>query len=464
MHVVKKLIIITDPIIVRDAVLSGKNSQKLSWKNVKRKLLKSTGLTDDIAIPFSVGNEGKVLDVHIKNSVCLSRIVNKIQHIMHTDKHMLPLLDNHNDGDDGSWVSFEMLHFFGRGILYFSMNALFNLPSLANDEFYQHFLKYNSRIQYFLLLGAFISKKLFKEEYASRETLIQMIKDIIVNEADSSSKNQVLSEIFNTIDGLDINISDATYLDSQARLLYLMFIASFFNTVPSTFWIIYHLLYNNNAYKAIQEEVDTIYKERVKIYNEEKKGQKEDNEIIFFELSDLQKMHKIDSLIKEVFRLKTTKQVMVNRVATDDLLMKVPINNEMKTIFIKKGTTFITSPTLAHTDEEVFKNAQEFKWDRFLPYAREDGTTAVPKFYKNGVELRNPVNPFGGGKTLCPGRLLAVAEMKIMVAWMLLKYDLRFKDGIVPKEEPRLKSPKNTPSNGYPKDDISIEARKRVVG
>lgn len=456
-------IIVTDPTIVSSVILSGKYTQKLSWKNVKYKLLSCTGLSHDVAAPFSTGNEAHILDSHIKNSVSLSQILYKIQHIFHTDKDMLPLLDNHNDDD--SWVSFEILRFFGRGILYFSMKALFNLPSLANNHFYDLFIKFNSKLPFFLLMGPFLCRILFKEEHLARETIIQMIKTAILNE--ECDDNRLLSEIFGQIHDLDLNLSDTTDLDSRARYTFLLFIASFFNTVPSVFWIIYQLLSDNNAYIAIQEEVDTIYKERLKIHNEEKKDKKEDDKtdtsssLVFFELSDVQKMHRLDSLIKEVFRLKTTKQVMVNRVATDDFLMKIPIDNTIRTISIKKGTIFITSPTLTHTDEEIFANAKEFKWDRFLPHVRKDGTTALPKFFKNGVELRNPVNPFGGGKTYCPGRLLAVTEMKVMVAWMLLKYDFRFKNGIIPKDEPKLKSPKNAASNGYPLEDILIEARKR---
>jgi len=228
--------------------------------------------------------------------------------------------------------------------------------------------------------------------------------------------------------------------------------ASILNTLPSTFWTIYQLLSYKDAYKAIQQEVETIYKERKKASNVESSSFP-----AFFELSDIQKMQKMDSLIQETFRLKTTSRVMRARVSSENFLMSLPIDGIKKQIQVKKGDRFITCPSLYHQDEDVFTNATVFKWDRFSPM--EDGT--LPKFFKNGREIKKPVNPFGGGKSYCPGRKFAVDGMKVFIAWMLLEYDLRFQDDKVPIEEPKLRSPGS--SNGMPGCDVLIEVRKRTT-
>lgn len=177
----------------------------------------------------------------------------------------------------------------------------------------------------------------------------------------------------------------------------------------------------------------------------------------FFELSDIQQMHKLDSLIQETFRLKTTARSMRSRVSSEDFIMSIPIDGTIKQIQVKKGDRFITCPSINHQDEEIFENAKVFKWDRFVPF--EDGS--LPKFFKNGREIKKPVNPFGGGKSYCPGRKFAVDGMKVLIAWMLLEYDLRFKDDLVPIEEPKLRSPIQS-SNGMPACDVLIEVRKRT--
>jgi len=111
---------------------------------------------------------------------------------------------------------------------------------------------------------------------------------------------------------------------------------------------------------------------------------------------------------------------------------------------------------LSHTDEEIFVDAKTFKWDRFLPLP--DGS--LPKFYKNGMQIRNPVNPFGGGPTLCPGRKFAKAEIKAIIAVMLVEYDIRFADDLVPSP-PKLRNPMYLRSNGTPASDVLIEIQKR---
>merc|ERR1711862_12128 len=147
-----------------------------------------------------------------------------------------------------------------------------------------------------------------------------------------------------------------------ARMLLMQVFASILNTLPSTFWVIYQLLSHQDAYKAIREEVETIHRKR-----KEKMVLNTEDTTFFFELSDIQQMHKLDSLIQETFRLKTTARSMRSRVSSEDFIMSIPIDGTIKQIQVKKGDRFITCPSINHQDEEIFENATVFKWDRFVP-------------------------------------------------------------------------------------------------
>jgi cytochrome P450 len=64
-------------------------------------------------------------------------------------------------------------------------------------------------------------------------------------------------------------------------------------------------------------------------------------------------------------------------------------------------------------DERLFDNAQAFRPERWLAKDGEPSTT--PK----GVSL-----PFGAGPRTCPGRYLALLEIKLALAALLNRFDL----------------------------------------
>lgn len=48
----------------------------------------------------------------------------------------------------------------------------------------------------------------------------------------------------------------------------------------------------------------------------------------------------------------------------------------------------LLNPYATHHDTEIYKNPEEFQYDRYL---------GDPKFYKNGRVLKTALFPFGGG-------------------------------------------------------------------
>jgi cytochrome P450 len=74
-------------------------------------------------------------------------------------------------------------------------------------------------------------------------------------------------------------------------------------------------------------------------------------------------------------------------------------------------------------DPAVYPNPNRFDGYRFLR-KRESGDKAS-QFVQSGSDF----SVFGGGRHLCPGRFFASNELKLAVAHILLKYDVRLAEG-----------------------------------
>ena len=61
-------------------------------------------------------------------------------------------------------------------------------------------------------------------------------------------------------------------------------------------------------------------------------------------------------------------------------------------------------------------------------------------------------NTFGAGKFICPGRFFVANEMKIALAHVLLKYEMRLKDGCVPRD---------LITGFYPSTDLEVQVEVR---
>ncbi|KAI9327939.1 cytochrome P450 [Zopfochytrium polystomum] len=120
----------------------------------------------------------------------------------------------------------------------------------------------------------------------------------------------------------------------------------------------------------------------------------------------------LDSAVDEALRLAATP--MIVRTATDDCTLPVPVPSahgpaQTRHLRIARGEELFLYSGVTHRDPAVFApRPDEFVYDRFV------GAPAA---------LRNALVPFGGGKSMCPGRLLAKAQMKMAVALLLARAD-----------------------------------------
>lgn len=116
----------------------------------------------------------------------------------------------------------------------------------------------------------------------------------------------------------------------------------------------------------------------------------------------------------------------------------------MKPLILKDGThipagTFIETPSLAVLrDPALYPDPDVFDAYRFYDLRTKKETTPDPLDYKNReqyqfVSVTKENTTFGFGKHACPGRFFAANEIKLIVARMLLDFDVRFPEDVSEK-------------------------------
>ncbi|RDX42956.1 cytochrome P450 [Lentinus brumalis] len=128
----------------------------------------------------------------------------------------------------------------------------------------------------------------------------------------------------------------------------------------------------------------------------------------------LGKMWKVDSFLKESQRYNGIGLTSVTRKAMRDLTLS-------DGTFIPKDTLIAAASYPMHYDESIYENASTFDPFRFSRMREEDGEGTKHQFVNTSVEYI----PFGHGKHACPGRFFAANELKAMLAFVVLNYDLK---------------------------------------
>ncbi|KAI0435912.1 cytochrome P450 [Xylaria telfairii] len=162
----------------------------------------------------------------------------------------------------------------------------------------------------------------------------------------------------------------------------------------------------------------------------------------------VQQLRLVDSAIRESMRVSPFSVFGLPRTIVDT--DGVDIGCGDSTINIPVNTIIALPVEHTHLDEKHYPNARSFDPFRFV---QSDATIALgkqsqsesqsqPTGGKSAVALDDHFLGFGAGRFACPGRFFALHEMKLMVAHMLLHYDV---DHIPNRTAPRdiiwLKAP-----------------------
>lgn len=94
-------------------------------------------------------------------------------------------------------------------------------------------------------------------------------------------------------------------------------------------------------------------------------------------------------------------------------------------LFIPRGTKLETPTAAIQVDKERYPDADQFDGLRFYRERQAPGNENKSLYVSVGLSDLS----FGFGRHACPGRFLGHINIKLIVSEILLKYDLRLKDG-----------------------------------
>ncbi|GJE99522.1 cytochrome P450 [Phanerochaete sordida] len=99
---------------------------------------------------------------------------------------------------------------------------------------------------------------------------------------------------------------------------------------------------------------------------------------------------------------------------------------------IPRGTICVTPAFPTHFDADNYADAAAFGPWRYVPADAGSDAKGAPQ--KHFVTTSAEYVPFGHGKHACPGRFFAATELKAMMAYVVLNYDVKFADdGVRPE-------------------------------
>lgn len=221
------------------------------------------------------------------------------------------------------------------------------------------------------------------------------------------------------------------------------------NAIPATNWMLLHILDPKTP-----EVLPRVLKEAktAAVVNAD--------DTITLDIQKLASQPLLQSIFHETLRCYT--DVMVTRELFDDV--KLPLDDDKgspRALLLKKGSTVIAPSLMNHWDATYYVDppADVFYAERFLAPAGEGKKEGGEHVFSTAA-AGNRMFPWGGGKTICPGRLFAKQETLAAVALTLLSFDIQ------PVDKTSYKIPglaKAKPGSGSlaPNGDVEVWLRPR---
>ncbi|KAK6530131.1 hypothetical protein TWF694_003500 [Orbilia ellipsospora] len=141
----------------------------------------------------------------------------------------------------------------------------------------------------------------------------------------------------------------------------------------------------------------------------------------------MQKLYNMDAFLKETVRLGLIGAIHSER----NVIAKGGLTTSQG-IYLPQGVSFAFNADSRVKDPEVYDRPGEHLYTRFYRgdmYGEEDEVTEKNekdrKLDRYMVTVTEDYPAFGQGVHACPGRFFAANELRILIAWFLLHYDLK---------------------------------------
>ncbi|KAJ6545084.1 cytochrome P450 [Mycena vulgaris] len=132
------------------------------------------------------------------------------------------------------------------------------------------------------------------------------------------------------------------------------------------------------------------------------------------------KFNMLDSLLKEVGRFHSLFAVGSSRLTLREAVVA-------DGVVIPEGSVVALAPKPLHFNPQVYPDPHTFDPFRFSNL--RSGDKSIPGVQQSFTNLSNDYIVFGVGKHACPGRFFAALKIKLILAEVLLNYDVAFPAG-----------------------------------
>ncbi|KAF1993912.1 cytochrome P450 [Amniculicola lignicola CBS 123094] len=242
-------------------------------------------------------------------------------------------------------------------------------------------------------------------------------------------------------------------------------IAIFSNTIPTTFWIIFHVFSSPELLSSLRSELES----------HATTSQDCDGSPIY--TIDVENIKRSSPLLLSTFRETLrhhasgigVRKVMAPHYLSSPSSSSSSSSSTSSTYLLQKDAIIIMPASVQHSDPKIWgPDESTFTPTRFIPKQFDPDTTKsnpISPATTSPTEfspLATPVSAlraFGGGTTLCPGRHFATTAILSLVAMLILQYD------IIPISgkwvEPSSEKAALTAAVRGPDEDIPVEVRRR---
>lgn len=139
--------------------------------------------------------------------------------------------------------------------------------------------------------------------------------------------------------------------------------------------------------------------------------------------NSMPRLRKLDSFMKESQRFNPLGLLTFERKVLRDITLH-------DGVVLPKGCHYAVPAHFYGTDKEMWERPHEFDGYRFLKLRGQKKGTSSAKFtfIETGVG-ENDIMAFGHGVHACPGRFFANNEIKVILTYLLLNYDMKLPPG-----------------------------------
>jgi len=326
-------------------------------------------------------------------------------------EELINALEDSIPTDEDKWVKVDIMETLQRVICSATNRAFVGVPLCRNLDYHKlnltfaiNVVKYGTLISFFPGPLKPIVARMLSNLPSQIQQEIEFIRPMVEERFakmeefgdDWDKPNDMLMWLMSEAKGVERSV------EGLARRLLTVNFAAIHTTSQTFTQVLYSLLSHPEYIEPLREEVEAVVAEEG------------------WTKAAMDKMHKIDSFVRETMRIDVSPALG----ATRRVLRPFTFSNG---VTIPAGTHVAIATKAIHTNEGAYENATEFDGFRFAKLRESEGNAATGRHQIISISTENLV--FGLGRHACPGRFFSANEVKMLLAHLVVTYDMQFEEG-----------------------------------